>query len=332
MIDWSYVLAVMVTSAFGLQAIVFGLAAIGINIQFGYTGLLNFGQAAFMAVGGYSIAVVVATFGLNFWIGVPIGIIAAILLALLLGIPTLRLRADYLAIVTIAAAEIIRLILRSVTFKEIFGGSDGRNGFADQFFEMSPLPADASVQIGPAVINDEQLFTYAVGWTLVALALLLTWLLVRSPWGRVVKGIREDEDAVRSLGKNVFTYKMQALIIGGVFGAIAGFITAVGSQNVNPDTFKTDATFFAYAILILGGAARVFGPLLGTIIFWALFQGTDVFLREGIDAGLPIISLMDGTQAAVLRVMLVGLGIMLLMIFRPQGILGDRKELALDAR
>ena len=332
MIDWSYVLAVMVTSAFGLQAIVFGMAAIGINIQFGYTGLLNFGQAAFMAVGGYSIAVVVATFGLNFWIGVPIGIIAAILLALLLGIPTLRLRADYLAIVTIAAAEIIRLLLRSVTFKEVFGGSDGRNGFADEFFALSPLPADASIQIGPAVINDEQLFTYAVGWTLVALALLLTWLLVRSPWGRVVKGIREDEDAVRSLGKNVFTYKMQALIIGGIFGAIAGFITAVGSQNVNPDTFKTDATFFAYAILILGGAARVFGPLLGTIIFWALFQGTDVFLREGINAGLPLISLMDGTQAAVLRVMLVGLGIMLLMIFRPQGILGDRKELALDAR
>lgn len=330
--DWSYIFAVMVTSAFGLQAIVFGLAAIGINIQFGYTGLLNFGQAAFMAVGGYSVAVVVVEFGWSFWAGVPIGIAAAIILALLLGIPTLRLRADYLAIVTIAAAEIIRLILRSVTFKELFGGSDGRQAFADGFFALSPYPDDAAIAIGPAVVNDQQLWTYTVGWALVALALLITWLLVRSPWGRVVKGIREDEDAVRSLGKNVFTYKMQALVLGGIFGALAGFITAIGAQNVNPDVFKTDATFFAYAILILGGAARVFGPLLGTIIFWALFQGTDVFLREGIDAGLPIISLMDGTQAAVLRVMLVGLGIMLLMIYRPQGILGDRKELALDAR
>ena len=224
------------------------------------------------------------------------------------------------------------LILRSVTFKEIFGGSDGRQAFADGFFALSPYPDDAAITIGPAVVNDQQLWTYTVGWALVALALLITWLLVRSPWGRVVKGIREDEDAVRSLGKNVFTYKMQALVLGGIFGALAGFITAIGAQNVNPDVFKTDATFFAYAILILGGAARVFGPLLGTIIFWALFQGTDVFLREGIDAGLPIISLMDGTQAAVLRVMLVGLGIMLLMIYRPQGILGDRKELALDAR
>jgi len=330
--DWSYIFAVMVTSAFGLQAIVFGLAAIGINVQFGYTGLLNFGQAAFMAVGGYSVAVVVVTFGWSFWVGVPIGILAAIILALILGIPTLRLRADYLAIVTIAAAEIIRLILRSVTFKEIFGGSDGRQAFADGFFAMNPFPDDAALRIGPAVINDQQLFTYTVGWSLIAIALLVVWLLVRSPWGRVIKGIREDEDAVRSLGKNVYAYKMQALVLGGVFGALAGFITAIGAQNVNPDVFKTDATFFAYAILILGGAARVFGPLLGTVIFWALFQGTDVFLRQGIDAGLPIISLMDGTQAAVLRVMLVGLGIMLLMIYRPQGILGDRKELALDAR
>jgi len=106
----------------------------------------------------------------------------------------------------------------SVTFKEIFGGSDGRQAFADSFFEMSPFSEDAAISIGPAVINDRQLWTYTVGWSLVALALLITWLLVRSPWGRVVKGIREDEDAVRSLGKNVYAYKMQALVLGGVFG------------------------------------------------------------------------------------------------------------------
>ncbi len=155
---------------------------------------------------------------------------------------------------------------------------------------------------------------------------------MRSPWGRVLKGIREDEDAVRSLGKNVYLYKMQSLVIGGLFGAIAGFVYAVGQEAVSPDFFGTDTTFFVYAILILGGAARVFGPVLGTVIFWAVIQGTDVFLRSAIDIGVPVISLMSGTQAAVVRFMLVGLGIMLLMIFRPQGILGDRKELALDAR
>lgn len=330
--DWGYILSVMVTSAFGVEAIVFGLAAIGVNMQFGYTGLLNFGQSAFMAVGGYSVAVTVVELGLNFWVGVVLGLIIAVVLALLLGIPTLRLRADYLAIVTIAASEIVRLLVRSVTFKEFFGGSDGQQNFAGGFFAMSPLSSELAWRIGPVVLNNRQIFVLLVGWTLVLLGCLLVWLLVRSPWGRVLKGIREDEDAVRSLGKNVYLYKMQSLIIGGLFGAIAGYVYAVGNEAVSPDFFGTDTTFFVYAIVILGGAARVFGPVLGTVIFWAVIQGTDVFLRSAIDIGVPVISLMSGTQAAVVRFMLVGLGIMLLMIFRPQGILGDRKELALDAR
>jgi neutral amino acid transport system permease protein len=330
--DWGYIISVMVVSAFGVEAIVFGLAAIGINMQFGYTGLLNFGQSAFMAVGGYSVAVTVIELGANFWWGVVIAFAVTIVLALLLGIPTLRLRADYLAIVTIAASEIVRLILRSVTFKEIFGGSDGQFSFGADFFALSPLPEDLAFRIGPVVLNERQIFVLIVGWALVFLSCLIVWLLVRSPWGRVLKGIREDEDAVRSLGKNVYLYKMQALVIGGLFGAIGGIIYAVGNEAVSPDFFGTDTTFFAYAILILGGAARVFGPVLGTVIFWAIIQGTDVFLRSAIDIGVPVLSLMTGTQAAVVRFMLVGLGIMLLMIFRPQGILGDRRELALDAR
>lgn len=331
--DFGYIFSVMVSSAFGIEAIVFGLAAIGLNMHFGYTGLLNFGQSAFMAVGGYSIAVTVVQLGFSFWVGLVIGVIGAILLALLLGIPTLRLRADYLAIVTIAASEIVRLFLRSVTFKEFFGGSDGLTAFAGSFFAINPIPVrEGGYNLGPVSWSNNELFIIAVGWGLIALACLVTWLLIRSPWGRVLKGIREDEDAVRSLGKNVYLYKMQALIIGGVLGAFAGFVYAIGNQAVSPDFFGTDSTFFAYAILILGGAARVFGPVLGTVIFWAIIQGTDVFLREGIRNGLPVISLMTGTQAAVVRFMLVGLGIMLLMIFRPQGILGDRKELALDAR
>jgi neutral amino acid transport system permease protein len=330
--DWGYILSVMVTSAFGVEAIVFGLAAIGVNMQFGYTGLLNFGQSAFMAVGGYSVAVTVVELGLNFWVGVALGLFLSVVLALILGVPTLRLRADYLAIVTIAAAEIVRLLVRSVTFKEFFGGSDGKQSFSAGFFALNPIPESFGLSIGPVSLNDRQVFVLIVGWTLVMLSCLFVWLLVRSPWGRVLKGIREDEDAVRSLGKNVYLYKMQALVLGGMFGAIAGFVYAAGNEAVSPDFFGTDTTFFVYAILILGGAARVFGPVLGTVIFWAIIQGTDVFLRSAIDIGVPVISLMSGTQAAVIRFMLVGLGIMLLMIFRPQGILGDRKELALDAR
>lgn len=329
--DWGFIISTTLLAAFGIEAIVFGLAAIGLNLQFGYTGLLNFGQSAFLAVAAYSLAVLVAQMGFSFWVGILVGLLMAVLLALLLGIPTLRLRADYLAIVTIAAAEIIRLLLRSVTFKEWFGGSDGLNDFASGFYDLNPI-SGGPFSLGPLTLTANQLFIILVGWLLVAFALLIVWLLVRSPWGRVLKGIREDEDAVRSLGKNVYLYKMQALIIGGVLGSLGGFVYALGRQNVQPDFFGTDSTFFAYAILILGGAARVFGPVLGAIIFWALIQGSDVILRSLIDVGFPVVSLMTGSQAAIIRFILVGLGIMLLMIFRPQGILGDRKELALDAR
>ena len=318
--DWGYILSVMVTSAFGVEAIVFGLAAIGINMQFGYTGLLNFGQSAFMAVGGYSVAVTVVELGTQLLVGHRSSASPSpVLLALLLGVPTLRLRADYLAIVTIAAAEIVRLLVRSVTFKEFFGGSR-RQAVASAPASSPCPPSRRSCRSHRAgVLNNRQIFVLIVGWALVLLSCLLVWLLVRSPWGRVLKGIREDEDAVRSLGKNVFTYKMQALVLGGMFGAIAGFVYAVGNEAVSPDFFGTDTTFFAYAILILGGAARVFGPVLGTIIFWAIIQGTDVFLRSAIDIGVPVISLMSGTQAAVVRFMLVGLGIMLLDDLPPAG-------------
>lgn len=329
--DWGFIISTTLLAAFGIEAIVFGLAAIGLNLQFGYTGLLNFGQSAFLAVAAYSLAVLVAQMGFSFWVGILVGLLMAVLLALLLGIPTLRLRADYLAIVTIAAAEIIRLLLRSVTLKDWFGGSDGLNDFASGFYDLNPITG-GPYSLGPVTLTANQLFIILVGWLLVALALLIVWLLVRSPWGRVLKGIREDEDAVRSLGKNVYLYKMQALIIGGVLGSLGGFVYALGRQNVQPDFFGTDSTFFAYAILILGGAARVFGPVLGAVIFWALIQGSDVILRSLIDVGFPVVSLMTGSQAAIVRFILVGLGLMLLMIFRPQGILGDRKELALDAR
>lgn len=329
--DWGYIFSVTLQSAFGIEAIVFGLMAIGLNLHFGYTGLLNFGQSAFLAVAAYSLAVLVSDMGFSFWVGIVVGLVMAVLLALLLGIPTLRLRADYLAIVTIAAAEIVRLLVRSVALKDVFGGSDGLRDFSAGFYAMNPVPVGL-YSIGPVSLNQDKVFVLIVGWLLVVLALLIVWLLVRSPWGRILKGIREDEDAVRSLGKNVYLVKVQALIIGGVLGCLGGFIYALGYQNVGPDFFGTDTTFFAYAILILGGAARVLGPLLGTIVFWALIQGTDVLLRSGIDAGFPLVAWMSGSQAAVVRYIIVGAGLMLLMIFRPQGILGDRKELALDAR
>ncbi|MEV1241041.1 branched-chain amino acid ABC transporter permease [Nonomuraea sp. NPDC050022] len=327
--DWITIISTTVKSAIGVETVLYALAAIGINIHFGYTGLLNFGQAAFMGVAGYGLAVTVTVLGLPFWIGIAVGLIAAVLLALLLGAPTLRLRADYLAIVTIAAAEIVRLIFRSVAFKSVFGGSDGQRGFSDGFYALNPFP-EGEYGIGWFTFNHRILWIMLVGWVLVALSCGIVYLLMRSPWGRVLKAIREDEDAVRSLGKNVFSYKMQSLILGGVIGSLGGFVYGLAYASVQPDVFGTETTFFAYTIVILGGAARVLGPVVGSMIFWVLLVLVNGVLSEAVQAGY--IPFMTSIQVGPVRYILVGLGLILLLIFRPQGIFGDKREIAFDVR
>jgi branched-chain amino acid transport system permease protein len=145
-----------------------------------------------------------------------------------------------------------------------------------------------------------------------------------SPWGRVLKGIREDEDAVRALGKNVFSYKLTALVVGGVIAAAGGIVYALPSA-VNPGVYVTSLTFFVYTALLLGGAATVFGPLIGSLIFWVLQTVLGNVLPALVQAGyLPF---MSSIQAQTLRFILVGIALMLIVIFRPQGILGNKKEL-----
>ena len=329
--DWNQMFGLALQQGLGPTAIVYCLAAIGLNVHFGYTGLLNFGQAGFMAVAAYGMASIVATWDLPFWLGLAVGLLLAVLLALLLGVPTLRLRADYLAIVTIAAAEIIRQTVGSVSLLEYFGGQDGLQQFSGTFASWNPYGSAHGIP-GLVTWRAYDFWVLTVGWILVALSMLVVFLLMRSPWGRVLKGIREDEDAVRSLGKNVYAYKMQSLIIGGLFGALAGFMIALRSAAINPSFFATDVTFFAYTVLLLGGAARVFGPLAGAIIFWFLITFLDVFFSQATANNLIPDYIMTGTQASLIRFMFMGLALMLLMVYRPQGIFGDRRELALDAR
>ena len=333
--DWEFILTTSLTTAFGPTAIVFALAAIGLNIHFGYTGLLNFGQVGFLAVGAYTVAIGVSTYGLSFWLCVFLSVITASVLALLLGVPTLRLRADYLAIVTIATGEILRLVLRAAEFRATTGGAAGIQGFAGDFFSINPLSGTRlrtnipGTEIGVRY-SANQTWVLIVGWALVGLACLLVYLLVRSPWGRVIKAIREDEDAVRSLGKNVYGYKMQALALGGIIGALGGVMFAVGRQSVVPDSLGTPLTFFAYLALVLGGAARVFGPVLGAIVFFFVSAFVDVALRQAI--GADHINFLAANEVGIIRNMLVGFGLMALMIWRPQGLIGDKREVAVSVR
>ncbi len=316
-------------TAIGPTAAAYALLAVGLNMHFGYTGLLNFGQVGFMLVGAYGVAITVATFGGPLWLGVLVGIAGAVVLALILGIPTLRLRADYLAITTIAAAEILRFITRTSGSEPVTGGVFGLRQFAGGFYALNPIPPGS--YLGPLSISHGRLWTMIVGWGLVAVFTLLLWALMRSPWGRIIRSIREDEDAARSLGKNVFYYKMQSLVLGGVIGAVGGAVFAVSLQTVQPDTFLPQVTFFAFAILILGGTATWIGPIIGALIFWFVIAGMQSALRRLSDAGqLPEFFGSQAVGATTLT--FVGLLLMLLMIFRPQGMFGNKREMQLDVK
>jgi neutral amino acid transport system permease protein len=333
--NWALILSNAIFTAVGVNAIGYALIAQGINVQFGYTGLLNFGQAAFAAAGAYAVAIPVNRYGWSFWATIPVVITAVVVLALLLGIPTLRLRADYLAIVTIAAAEIVRIALNSVRFTWFTGGNDGLQNFTGDVESVNPLGRH-TYKIWAQSFNEYTLFIIICGWVLVALASAYVYYLMRSPWGRVVKSIREDEDAARSLGKNIFSYKMQSLIIGGMIGALGGIVIAVGNRVAQPNNFGTALTFFAYTILILGGVARVKGPIIGSMIFWFFITFVDNVLAEASNKNklgwLPGWLKVTGANFGQVKFILAGFGLALLVVFRPQGIFGDKREQVFDVR
>ena len=322
--DWISIFNLAAGELFGALTAAYVLAALGLAVHFGYTGLLNFGQAAFAAIGGYGLAVGVLSFGWPMWLSAIFALVCSAIFAVILGIPTLRLRADYLAIVTIAAAEVFRYAMATSSNAPITGGSNGLSQFAKEFYSINPFP-DGTYGFGPFTYREEELWIRVVGWGLVVIAAVLLWLLMRSPWGRVLKGIREDEDAVRSLGKNVFAAKMQALILGGSLASIGGMIFVITSQAVQPNTWTTNFTFMLWTVLLLGGAATILGPIIGGMIFFVLLMLTQSIMSGLVQIGaLPFLTL---PQVGQIRFILIGLALMLLVIFRPQGIFGNKKEL-----
>lgn len=319
--------ASMLRVAIQPQTAALAIAVIGLNIHFGYTGLLNMGQAGFMLLGAYG-------FSISIWKGLPMPVAilvafgVAFVFALILGIPTLKLRGDYLAIVTISAAEILRYTGRLAVLEDFTGAAQGIPGaeYRGPFSSLSFLPDGTNwtfplSKLTYPLTGTDDWWTRLVAWTLVAVCSFLVFLLARSPWGRLLRGIREDEDAIRSLGKNVFAVKMQALIIGGLFGALGGMVYILPSA-MQPDAMGRNLTFFAWTALLLGGAATIFGPVLGSIIFYAL----RVFIQGTADALVPN-SIMNTAQTLQFAWMAIGVVLMLLVIFRPQGIVGDKREL-----
>lgn len=325
---WTGLLTSLLQTALSPTTAAFVLAAIGLNVHFGFTGLMNMGQAGFMLIGAYGFGVSVSFFGLGFWPALGIAIVCAVIFALILGIPTLKLRGDYLAIVTIAAAEVVRMVVKLAALQDITGGPSGIPGqrYRPVFTELSPLPEGRTTILGLTYANTgvDDWWTRIVAWGLVILFLVITWLLMNSPWGRVLKGIREDEDAVRSLGKSSYAYKMQALILGGVMGAFGGIVMALPAA-MQPDSMGRPTTFNLWMIMLLGGAATIFGPLLGSILFFVVRLLLTSLAGEFIPS-----SLLNTQQTEQLAWVLIGISLILLVVFRPQGILGNKKELSFN--
>ena len=308
----------------GVVAGIYTILALGLQLQFGLTGLLNFGQVAFMAIGAYTMAILVVKEGFSMWLAAPAAVATAAAAGLLLGIPSLRLRADYFAIVTIAFSEIVRYI--ATNEQSLTGGSQGTIalGSVTQASQYNAQWERFQARAGEWLhIGSKDVTMLVLVWGAALVLLTVTWLAVRTPWGRVLRAIREDEDAAASLGKNVFAYKLQVLAIGSAFGGVAGLFYAWQFSFFSPDDFQPLLTFFAWMIVILGGLGRIWAVPVGAAVFGFLFAGTR-FLDFA-----PLSSL-DSADRAYLRLIVIGLVIIGLVVFRPQGILGRRDEMVLE--
>jgi neutral amino acid transport system permease protein len=361
---------------------IFALFSLGLNLQWGFTGLINFGHVAFMTLGAYT-TVILTLQGIPIILSAIVGSIIAALLGLIIGFSTLRLREDYLAIVTIGVGELIRLVVNN---QDIPVGNQWRSGaFGLQSYPiplatlvpnifikvlaialLTFLAAVALWQLWrwirfaqithPAsnkrnVKQQEFILRLIVGFLLVLLIvaiyisgaiklydydpkaglMLLSlivlafvfWrleILVRSPWGRILKAIREDEEIPKALGKNVFWYKVQSLMLGGAIAGLSGAFIAWQIAAIYPNNFEPQETFNAWIMVILGGSGNNLGTILGAIVYFIYYEGT-----RNLDKIIPL----NSDQLSALRIMIIGLLLMILMIWRPQGILGKKEELTL---
>jgi len=308
--------------SFAIMASIYAIFSLGLNVQWGYTGLLNFGIAGFFAIGAYASALITTprptgvladyvdqAIGLNqpFLVGVIGAAIASGLLAALIGLLTLRLRGSYLAISTIGIAESIRLFFNNEPW--LANGPEGLSG----------LPQPLHGLVSPRYYNYIYLVIVLAFLALIYIALERG---IRSPWGRVLRAIREDEVMASADGKDVFLFELQSLVVGAMIMGIAGALYAHFSVAIQPGVFTPlFGTFIIWTMLTLGGTGNNKGAILGAFLVWALWSWSTFFINRIVPPGFA-------TRAPFIRYILIGLVLVIVLLRRPRGIIGEERQVS----
>ncbi len=277
---------------------VFMLLALSLNLEFGYTGLGNFGKVAFFMVGAYIYAIAIQ-FGLPFYLSLVLCALVASILGALVSLPALRLREDYLAITTIAFGEIVRIIFKAE--QSIAGGVWG--------ISIPSIFRDLNLSIRMSVVANLLLVYFVV-----IVVFIVLQLLTNSPYGRVLRAIREDDEAVSVLGKNVIYYKVQVFMIGSAVAGLSGGLYAQYLRFIEPNMFLPLVTFFVWIMLILGGSGNNKGALVGALLVEFISRGSRI-LKDYV--ALPV-------DAHNVQYIMFGVLIILIIMYRPDGLVREK--------
>lgn len=294
-------------------ALIFGLIALGLNLQWGMTGLFNVGIAGFVAIGAYASAILttpdvperIGGFGLPIVLGWLGAMVITALAAAFTGFATLRLKSDYLAITTFGVAVVMQLV--ALNAESLTGGPFG--------VAFIPRPF-AGVQDQPLLFNMLNLAIIVA----VSLATYLTLEhLSRSPWGRVLRALREDETAAMSLGKNVRSYRIQAFAVGGAIMGLAGAVQSHFIGFIAPNNYLPTLTFQVWAMLMVGGSGSNRGAIFGSIVVWLIWVGSGALTAAIVPGDWQ-------ARAASLQIVAIGVMLCLILLWRPQGFFSPRKR------
>jgi branched-chain amino acid transport system permease protein len=305
---------------FGIQILIYVLLGWGLNIVVGLAGLLDLGYVAFYAIGAYTCALLGKQFDLSFWMLLPLAGVLAAFWGVLLGFPVLRLRGDYLAVVTLAFGEIIRLVL--INWKDVTQGSAGIGGLPRPTF--FGLPFNASPEGFAARLGIEfsplhrPLFLYYVLFGVVVLTAIVIGRLRRLPLGRSWEALREDEIACRSLGINTTNAKLAAFASGAFFGGLAGALFTARQGFISPESVNFSESALILAIVVLGGMGSTVGVAIAAVV---IIGGTEL-LRE-----LAFLKQIFGAEfdPAQYRMLLFGFAMVLIIAWKPRGLIGRRE-------